>query len=173
MVNNGKKFFTFDKNFHLNPLIGTYECKVDVKGRLPLPAGLKKQLAGVLEDGFVLKRSVFQKCLELHPMKEWNNVMADVNKLNRFVKKNNDFIRLFTAGLKVVEVDSNGRIQIAKDLISYAGIDKEVVLSPNAMVLEIWDKDSYERVVDIEELDFASLAEEVMGNVKNEEDGIS
>ncbi len=173
MVNNGKKFFTFDKNFHLKPLIGTYECKVDAKGRLPLPVGLKKQLAGKLEDGFVLKRSVFQKCLELHPMSEWNNVMADVNKLNRFVKKNNDFIRLFTAGLKVVEVDSNGRIQIAKDLISYAGIDKEVVLSPNAMVLEIWDKDSYERVVDIEELDFASLAEEVMGNVKNDEDAIS
>ena len=173
MVNNGKKFFTFDKNFNLKPLIGTYECKVDAKGRLPLPAGLKKQLVGALEDGFVLKRSVFQKCLELHPMTEWNNVMTDVNKLNRFVKKNNDFIRLFTAGLKVVEVDSNGRIQIAKDLSSYAGIDKEVVLSPNAMVLEIWDKDSYERVVDIEELDFASLAEEVMGNVKNDEDGIS
>lgn len=173
MVNNGKKFFTFDKNFHLKPLIGTYECKVDAKGRLPLPVSLKKQLAGFLEDGFVLKRSVFQKCLELHPMSEWNNVMEDVNKLNRFVKKNNDFIRLFTAGLKVVEVDSNGRIQIAKDLISYAGIDKEVVLSPNATVLEIWDKDSYERVVDIEELDFASLAEEVMGNVKNDEDGVS
>ena len=50
---------------------------------------------------------------------------------------------------------------------------REVVLSPNAMVLEIWDKDSYEKVVDIEELDFASLAEEVMGNVKNEEDGVS
>ncbi|MBA5629524.1 division/cell wall cluster transcriptional repressor MraZ [Moheibacter lacus] len=157
----------------MKPLIGTHECKVDAKGRLPLPSGLKKQLAGVLEDGFVLKRSVFQKCLELHPMGEWNKVMEDVNKLNRFVKKNNDFVRLFTAGLKVVEVDGNGRIQIAKDLISYAGIDKEVVLSPNAMVLEIWDKDSYEKVVDIEELDFASLAEEVMGNVKNEEDGVS
>lgn len=173
MVKNGKKFFTFDKNFNLKPLIGTYECKVDTKGRLPLPSGLKKQLAGVLEEGFVLKRSVFQKCLELHPMNEWNNVMADVNQLNQFVKKNNDFIRLFTAGLKVVEVDGNGRIQIAKDLIAFAGIDKEVVLSPNARVLEIWDKDSYEKVVDIEEMDFASLAEEVMGNVKKGENDVS
>ena len=174
MVKNGKKFYTFDKNFHLKPLIGTHECKVDAKGRLPLPAALKKQLAGVMEDGFVLKRSVFQKCLELHPMSEWNKVMDDVNKLNRFVKKNNDFIRLFTAGLKVVEVDGNGRIQIAKDLIAYAGINKEVVLSPNAMILEIWDKDLYESVVDISELDFAALAEDVMGNVKNNEsDGIS
>lgn len=173
MVKNGKKFLTFEENFHLKPLIGTYECKVDAKGRLPLPSGLKKQFAPVMEEGFVLKRSVFQKCLELHPMSEWNKVMEDVNKLNRFVKKNNDFIRLFTAGLKVVEVDGNGRIQIAKDLIAFAGIKKDVVLSSNVNVLEIWDKDAYEKVVDIEEADFAALAEQVMGGGNIGEDGIS
>jgi len=157
----------------LKPLIGTYECKVDAKGRLPLPAGLKKQLAGVMEDGFVLKRSVFQNCLELHPMNEWNNVMEDVNRLNRFVKKNNDFIRQFTAGVKVVEVDGNGRLQIAKDLVAFAGIKKEVVLSSSVNVVEIWDKESYEKVVDVAEVDFAQLAEEVMGGTKSNEDGVS
>ncbi len=157
----------------MKPLIGTYECKVDAKGRLPLPAGLKKQLAGVMEDGFVLKRSVFQNCLELHPMNEWNNVMEDVNRLNRFVKKNNDFIRQFTAGVKVVEVDGNGRLQIAKDLVAFAGIKKEVVLSSSVNVVEIWDKESYEKVVDVAEVDFAQLAEEVMGGTKSNEDGVS
>jgi len=155
----------------LNSLIGTYECKVDAKGRLPLPSGLKKQLLTVMEEGFVLKRSVFQNCLELHPMQEWNRVMADVNKLNRFVKKNNDFIRQFTAGVKLVEIDGNGRIQIAKDLISFAGISKDVVLSSSINVIEIWDKDKYEQSVNVDEVDFAQLAEEVMGS-KNE-DGIS
>ena len=155
----------------MNSLIGTYECKVDTKGRLPLPSGLKKQLLAVMEEGFVLKRSVFQNCLELHPMQEWNRVMADVNKLNRFVKKNNDFIRQFTAGVKVVEIDGNGRIQIAKDLISFAGISKDVVLSSSINVIEIWDKDKYEQSVNVDEVDFAQLAEEVMGS-KNE-DGIS
>lgn len=157
----------------MKPLIGTYECKVDAKGRLPLPAGLKKQLAGVMEDSFVLKRSVFQNCLELHPMNEWNNIMADINKLNRFVKKNNDFIRQFTAGVKVVEVDGNGRLQIAKDLVAFAGIKKEVVLSSSVNVVEIWDKENYEKVVDVAEVDFAELAEEVMGGTKSGEDGVS
>lgn len=157
----------------MKPLIGTYECKVDTKGRLPLPAGLKKQLAEVLEDGFVLKRSVFQNCLELHPMAEWNSVMADVNKLNRFVKKNNDFIRQFTAGVKVVDIDGNGRLQIAKDLVAFAGIRKDVVLSSSVNVVEIWDKESYEKAVDVTEVDFAQLAEEVMGGTKSEENGIS
>lgn len=155
----------------MKPLIGTYECKVDTKGRLPLPAGLKKQLAAVMEDGFVLKRSVFQNCLELHPMSEWNQVMSEVNQLNRFVKKNNDFIRQFTAGVKVVEIDGNGRIQIAKDLVAFAGIKKDVVLSSSINVIEVWDKDNYEKAVNVDEVDFAQLAEEVMGNKR--EDGIS
>jgi len=155
----------------LKPLIGTYECKVDAKGRLPLPAGLKKQLAAMMDEGFVLKRSVFQNCLELHPMSEWNQVMADVNKLNRFVKKNNDFIRQFTAGVKVVEIDGNGRLQIAKDLVAFAGIKKDVVLASSINVIEVWDKERYEQSVDADEEEFAQLAEEVMGN--KQEDGVS
>ena len=77
-------------------LIGTYECKADVKGRLMLPSTVKKQLSSILQDGFVLKRSVFQPCLELYPMSEWNAMMSKVNKLNRFIKKNNDFIRIYS-----------------------------------------------------------------------------
>ena len=80
-----------------------------------LPAALKKQLAPELQNGFVLKRAVFQECLELYPMQEWNALMQKVNKLNRFKKKNNDFIRRFTAGVKIVEVDANGRLLIPKD----------------------------------------------------------
>ena len=89
-------------------LIGTYECKVDAKGRLMMSSAFKKQLSSVLQEGFVIKRSVFQSCLELYPMQEWNLMMAKINKLNRFVKKNNDFIRRFTAGVKMVDVDFPG-----------------------------------------------------------------
>lgn len=125
-----------------------------------------------MDDGFVLKRSVFQNCLELHPMNEWNQVMSEINQLNRFVKKNNDFIRQFTAGVKVVEVDGNGRIQITKDLVAFAGIKKEVVLSSSINVVEIWDKESYEKAVNVDETDFAQLAEEVMGGLKSNENGL-
>lgn len=153
----------------MKPLFGTYECKVDAKGRLPLPVGLKKQLSGLMEDGFVLKRSVFANCLELHPMKEWNQTMEEINQLNRFVKKNNDFIRQFTAGVKFVEADGNGRLQIAKDLVAFAGIQKDVVLSSSVNVVEIWDKENYEKAVNVSESDFANLAEEVMGKSKGDD----
>lgn len=151
-------------------IIGSYECKVDAKGRLALPSGLKKQLLEVVNEGFVLKRSVFHNCLELYPMSEWNAEIAGVNKLNRFVKKNNDFIRMFMAGVKMLEMDASGRIQISKDLINYSGIKKEVVLSSAVNRIEIWDKESYEKVVNNPEVDFAELAEEVMGNIDLQEE---
>ncbi len=150
-------------------LIGMYECRADAKGRLMLPSGLKKQLAAELEEGFVLKRSVFSPCLELHPMAEWNLVMADVNKLNRFVKKNNDFVRRFTAGVRMVAVDSTARIQIPKDLINFAGIEKQIVLASVGNIVELWDKDKYEEAVSDQSIDFGLLAEEVMGDTEKTE----
>ncbi len=143
--------------------IGTYDCKADSKGRVMLPVALKNQMSPVINDGFVVKRSVFQPCLELYPMAEWNLLMQKMNKKNRFKKKNNDFIRRFSAGVKVVEIDATGRLLIPKNLVDVAGIAKEVVLSSAINIVEIWDKDSYEKVLEETAEDFASLAEEVMG----------
>ncbi len=166
-------FLLLSTYYVLETLVGTYECKADAKGRLMLPSPLKKQLAAALQEGFVLKRAVFQPCLELYPMSEWNAMMVRVNKLNRFVKKNNDFIRRFTAGVKIVEIDALGRLLIPKDLVAFASIDKDIVLSSAVNILEIWDKDSYEKAIDDSIGDFADLAEEVMGNVNDDENGIS
>lgn len=150
-------------------LIGTYECKADAKGRLMFSSAFKKQLSAVLQDGFVLKRAVFQPCLELYPMKEWDLMMEKVNKLNRFKKKNNDFIRRFTAGVKKVELDATGRILIPKDLFEFAGIKKQIVMSSSVNIIEIWDKEKYEKAIDDASDDFADLVEEVMGNTALDE----
>jgi len=155
-------------------IIGTYECKADAKGRVMFPTALKKQLNNVLGDGFVIKRSVFNKCLEIHPMEEWNVVVEQVNKLNRFVKKNNDFIRSYMSGLKVVDVDGSGRFLIPKDLYLFADLDKEIVLSSSVNMIEIWDKEKYEISVAETLVGFGDLAEQVMGNQpKDDTDGVS
>lgn len=151
------------KNF-----IGTYECKIDDKGRIKLPASLTKQMEHFADEPFVIKRSVFQKCLEVYPMKPWEKLMAKINSLNRFVKKNADFIRMFTAGVKTVELDNAGRLQISKDLTQFANLEKEIVITSAGELFEIWDKVSYEKVIAVSETDFAGLAEDVMGNIDAE-----
>jgi|TARA_B100001059_G_scaffold227818_1_gene258124 MraZ protein len=136
-----------------------------------LPVSFKKQLVSVVNNGFVLKRAVFQPCLELYPMNQWELLMQKINKLNRFKKKNNDFIRRFTAGVKSVELDSSGRLLISKDLVGFAGISKEIVLTSAVNIIEIWDKDNYEKAINDAAGDFAELAEDVMG--QDELDGVS
>ena len=155
--------FVREQSIHMLNLIGVHECKMDAKGRISLPAALKKQLMPAMDDAFVLKRSVFNKCLELYPMQEWNGVMEKVNNLNRFVKKHNDFIRLFTAGVKLVELDGATRVGISPDLKSFANLSGHIVLSAHTGIVEIWDKDAYESAVNVDNDDFGLLAEEVMG----------
>ena len=149
-------------------LIGSYECKVDTKGRIMMPVSLKKQLSKLVNEGFVLKRAVFNSCIEMYPVNEWSKLMNKLNGLNRFNKKNNDFIRRFTAGVKKVDMDISGRFLIPKDLIKYASIDKQIVVSSAVNILEIWDKATYENVINEAAINFGSLAEQVMGD-KNDE----
>jgi len=117
----------------------------------------------LLNKGFVLKRAVFQQCLELYPISQWEQLITKVNSLNRFKKKNNDFIRRFTAGVKFIELDTSGRLLIPRDLIDFANISKEIVVSSSVDIIEIWDKRGYEDTIKDATVDFASLAEEVMG----------
>jgi len=137
-----------------------------------VPASLKKQLASVAVSGFVIKRAVFQPCLELYPMEEWQKLMDKMGELNRFNRKNNDFIRRFTAGVRTVEMDVSGRLNIPKDLMLFAGIGKELVVSSAINIVEIWDKQKYEQAIDDAANDFADLAEEVMGDA-SDTNGIS
>lgn len=145
-------------------LIGTYECKIDVKGRLLLPVNLKKQLGDHVNESFIVRRSVFQNCLELHPFSEWKLTMEKINKLNKFVKKNNDFIRMYNAGVRIVDLDSNGRLLIPKDLSKIYFSNNEIVLTSAINIVEIWDKKQYENLISNSADDFADLSESVMGN---------
>ncbi len=106
-------------------------------------------------------------------MSEWNLMMQKINKLNRFVKKNNDFIRRFTAGVKVVEIDALGRLLVPKDLMAFSQISKDIVLSSAVNIVEVWDKDLYEKSIAGDDIDFADLAEDVMGNINDDDNGIS
>ena len=175
MVKCGKmwdKFVSLQKIYwgEMLNLIGTFDCKVDSKGRVLIPSSLKKQLTDHSKDGFIIKRSVFNRCLDLYPYSEWNNMVSQVDKLNRFVKKNNDFIRSYMSGIREINMDSAGRILIPKDLVVYATIEKEIVIASSVNMIEIWRKSEYEKVVDETLKNFGELAENVMGNQTHDDD---
>ncbi len=146
-------------------LFGVYECNADAKGRVMLPVAFKKQLTSVLKGGFVMKRSIFSKSLGLYPMATWNEMVKEVNKLNKFVKKNVEFIRMFHYGVVPVELDATGRLLIPKDLMTFSKINKNVVMAAAGDRIEIWDKKAYEKFINDSTGDFEKLAEDVMGGI--------
>ena len=148
------------------PLQGEHIGRVDAKGRFLLPAALKNQLIDSLGDGFIVKRSIFSPCLELYPKSNWDEINRKIiSKLNRFVKKHNDFIRAYNAGLKELEIDSSGRILIPRDLAVFAGISGDIVVTAKMDCIEIWDKARYDEIVNETQSDISGLAEEILGNI--------
>ena len=143
-------------------IIGQHDCKADTKGRVLLPISLKNQLLPVLKDGFVIKRSVFQQCLELYPKREFDQLMVKVMKKSKINRKYDAFVRNFVAGMKEVTIDADsGRLQIPKNLADFAKIEKEVVLNAIFDKIEIWNKELYEKVLEEGEKDYADLAEAI------------
>lgn len=143
--------------------IGEFDCKLDVKGRLMMPSGLRKQLDPEAQEKFVVNRG-FEKCMVLYPKNEWDKISAEVNQLNQYVKKNRDFIRYFYRGATEMSLDSTGRLLFPKRLMEYAEINKEAVLFAYSDRIEVWNKELYDNLLTDEPEDFSELAEEVMGN---------
>ena len=148
------------------PLQGEHIGRVDAKGRFLLPVAWKNQLSASLGEGFIVKRSIFSPCLELYPKSNWDEINRKIiSKLNRFVKKHNDFIRAYNAGLKELEIDGSGRILIPRDLAVFAGISGDIVVTAKMDCIEIWDKARYDEIVNETQSDISGLAEEILGNI--------
>lgn len=146
-------------------LSGEFECKIDAKGRIKLPAGLLRQLGADTSQSFTLNRG-FEKCIMLYPKSTWDGYTAKLQRLNPFVTKNREFIRAFYRGATPVATDSSDRILIPKSLLEHAGAEKEVVVNAYGGFIEIWDKAQYLRLVEgATSDDLAGMAESVFGSM--------
>jgi MraZ protein len=143
-------------------LTGEYECKMDSKGRVKLPAGLIRQLSATDAMTFVINRG-FEKCLMLYPKDVWEKKTLEVNQLNIYIPKNRQFVRYFYRGASPVSSDGAERVLIPKSLSEYAGLGKELVLFAYHEQIEIWSKERYAAMLDTEPEEFSDLAAEVFG----------
>mgnify|MGYP001393643579 CR=1 FL=1 len=147
----------------MDELLGEFECKLDGKGRLMFPAGLKRKLPEASATRFVLNRG-FEQCLMLYPVDTWKKIRKEISRLNLYIKKNRDFVRYFYRGASEVELDGTNRLLIPKGLKKYAGIEKEVVVFAFVDRIEIWDREKYENLMNDEPEGYAELAELTMGD---------
>ena len=123
---------------------GEYDCKVDAKWRIMLPAAFRRQMGTVDLYSFVIKKDMYEPCLELYTVDEWE-------RQNKMILKNiepnnpehRQLVRDFRMGATEVECDNTGRILLPSRLLKQADISKDVVLSGNIGKIEIWSPDLY------------------------------
>lgn len=140
---------------------GEYECKLDAKGRLIIPAALKKQLPKAADNTFFINRG-FEKCCVLYPSNEWEQIATEINKLSDYIRKEREFKRYFLRGASQLVMDNASRILLPKQQLTYAGIKADVVLLAYGNKIEIWSKSQYNKMLSEEPEDFSALAEDVM-----------
>ena len=130
-------------------LVGHYNCKLDSKGRLLVPAEFKEQLGEQVEEGFVLRPGLHATCLELYTRKDWDEVQDQLRAaFSQFKAKQEAVLRKYNAGARFVKLDCSGRLQIPKDLIEKGALVKDLVITSVTTKMEIWDKDLYEQSID-------------------------
>jgi MraZ protein len=126
--------------------IGEYTVKVDDKGRVIFPSAFKSIMPTDGDMRFVVRKDVFEDCLEMYTFAEWDRQSEEVkSKLNFFNREHAMFWREYMRNRAVVEPDVKlGRLSIPRKLLESIGVTKEVVFSGNDYKIEIWAKEKYE-----------------------------
>jgi MraZ protein len=152
----------------MSTFIGDYECKLDTKGRVILPMAFKKQMPASSQDHFVVRKDIFENCLVLYSIEDWNRQLEKIRgRINPYNREHNIFLRNFFKGTAELSLDNNNRLLIPRRLLEMGGISKEVVLAGQDGRIEIWAADIY-KSIDMPADDFANLAEKLLGNSFNE-----
>lgn len=150
----------------MTAFIGDYNCKLDVKGRVLFPSGFKKQIGAMEEYRFVVKKDIFENCLVLFSIEEWERQNQLIRaKINPYNKEHNRFLRNFYKGTAELVLDASGRLLIPKKLLEEVKIEKDIVMAGQDSKIEIWDKSAYESGGENQD-EFALLAEKIMGGVE-------
>ncbi|MTB51297.1 division/cell wall cluster transcriptional repressor MraZ [Lewinella sp. W8] len=150
-------------------LLGEYEVTLDAKGRFRIPSGLLKNLGDRDTLKFVVNRGL-GNCLALYPKPVWDEIKQEVDALNKNNQQNLRYVRAFYRGATEVVPDSADRLLLPKRLVSWAKMEKNLVMTAMNDRIEIWAEAEYDLYLEQEPDDLAALAEEVLGDSPREND---
>ena len=117
-------------------LIGEYEHTIDAKGRLSMPAKLRRDMG----EAFIVTKGL-DGCLFAFSQEEWKNFETKLKALPLSDKNARNFVRFFLAGATECEIDKQGRFLIPSNLREAGKLEKEAVIIGVGTRLEIWNKE--------------------------------
>ena len=143
-------------------LKGQWEYSVDTKGRLALPAKLRRSIRPEANDVLTITRG-FEPCLFAYPSYEWEVVETQLKGLNSYQRQSRSLIRTILAWADDATLDGQGRIALSKRHLDFAGITDRVIIVGALDRIEIWSPDRFEQEISGQSLAYDDLAEFVLG----------
>ncbi|CUT04075.1 division/cell wall cluster transcriptional repressor MraZ [Candidatus Kryptobacter tengchongensis] len=141
---------------------GSYIYAVDEKGRVSIPARMRKYLSPEANETFVITRGT-ETCLFLFPLDEWEKLEKRLKELNTFNPQHRLLVRILLMWAVEVTLDNQSRIMIPKNLLEFAKIDKEALIIGALDRIEIWNPEVFNEYVNSQPESYESIAEEVLG----------
>lgn len=124
--------------------IGDFDSRADAKNRVVLPAAFKREFEGQEDVRLVIRKDIFESCLNIYPYAVWEAMMADLRRrLNPYDRRHTQFMREQQRSTCEASLDSNGRLLIPQRLLDMIGADKELTLLGVDDHIEVWDKAAY------------------------------
>ncbi len=140
---------------------GQAEYSVDSKGRVAIPAKMRKSLSPAANETFTMTRG-FEDCIFLYPMDAWADIEEEIEGLNMYDRDVRNFVRLIMRWANEVTLDGQGRISIPNPLIDFAGLDDSALILGAYDHIEIWNPEQFDGYLDEQPADYEQLAESVM-----------
>jgi MraZ protein len=140
---------------------GSYEYSVDNKGRVNIPARLRKYVSPEANDTFVITRG-YERCLFVYPLDEWNKLEQSIRNLTPTNPKHRYFMRTLLEQATESQLDGQSRITIPKDLLRLAGIENDVLILGVLERLELWSPGIYKEYQKSQEESYENVAQSVL-----------
>ena len=138
--------------------LGTYQPRLDEKGRLILPAKFRD----ALEAGVVITRTQ-ERALAVYPRATFEAKMTSLISAPSTVRQVRDYQRMLMAGASDEIPDRQGRVTLPPHLRSYAGLDRDVVVIGAGDRAEIWDAEAWQKYSEASEAGFSEMDDEFAG----------
>lgn len=141
---------------------GKYFCKTDGKFRVAVPASFRRVMEASGQEAFVLRKNIFENCMDLYPVVEWERKITLIqSRLDFFNPRHAKFFRHYNAEAQEVEMDASGRILLPKRLLEELEMGKELIFSGQGSKIEIWDQQAFGTDAELGKNDFIALIKEV------------
>ena len=122
---------------------GTYQHRIDPKGRLPIPAAFRRALG----DAPSVVATVLDQCLAVYPASEWARLEAQLAALPAFSRQVKALTRLLTSRAVDCEIDVQGRILLPLPLRQAVELDRDATVIGVLNRFEVWSPDVWTRFV--------------------------